>query len=42
MALKKIVYGLDDAGRAWYLKLKDILLETGNKDVKDRPYILIF
>ena len=29
--LKKTVYGLNDAGRAWYMKVKEVLLQLGGR-----------
>ena len=40
--IKKCVYGLDDAGRQWFLKVESDLKNLGGKQSKSDPCLFFF
>jgi hypothetical protein len=41
LELKKVLYGLKDARLLWYKHLKETLIQSGPRSVKDVPYLFI-
>ena len=42
LRLRKAIYGLKQAGRQWYLKLKSVLLDLGFKQIINDPHTFVF
>ena len=41
LLLKKVLYGLQQAGRQWYLMLKEKMAKFGLKQVKSEPHTFV-
>ena len=42
LRLRKAIYGLKQAGRQWYLKLKSVLVEMGFKQIINDPHTFVY